>query len=107
MLVPSIAKALKKSNGRMLPFGVFRMLKALKGKHNDLLEMFFIAVKPEYQSKGVPSIIIEAIISSLIENGVKYCETGPELEFNNEVQSIWKSFDVRNHKRRRCFKKEI
>ena len=32
VLVPSIAKALKKSNGRMLPFGLFRLLKALKGK---------------------------------------------------------------------------
>ena len=107
VLVPSIAKALKKSNGRMFPFGVFRMLKALKFKGNDILEMFFIAVKPEYQSKGVPAIIVDYIINSLIENGVKYCETGPELENNSEVQSIWKAFDVRNHKRRRCFKKSI
>ena len=52
VLVPSIAKALKKSNGRMFPFGVFRLLKALKGNSNDTLEMFFIAVKPEYQKKA-------------------------------------------------------
>ena len=42
-----------------------------------------------------------------IENGVKYCETGPELEVNEDVQSLWKGFDVRQHKRRRCWKKEI
>jgi len=106
VLVPSIAKALKKSNGRLLPFGIFRMLKALKGK-NDTLEMFFIAVKPEHQKKGLPAIIMHQMLKMCIENGVKYCETGPELEVNEDVQSLWKGFDVRQHKRRRCFKKEI
>ena len=106
LLVPSIAKALKKSNGRMLPFGMFRLLKALNG-YNDTLEMFFIAVKPEHQKKGLPAIIMSHLLKVLIENKIKYCETGPELEINENVQSLWKGFDVRNHKRRRCFKKDI
>jgi len=106
VLVPSIAKALKKSNGRMLPFGVFRLLKALKGK-NDTLEMFFIAVSPEHQKKGLPAIIMNQMLKMCIKNGVKICETGPELEVNEDVQSLWKNYNARNHKRRRCFKKEI
>lgn len=106
VLVPSIAKALKKSNGRMFPFGIFRMLKALKGK-NDTMEMFFVAVKEEHQSKGTPAIMMNHLIKVCIENGVKICETGPELEVNEAVQAMWKGFDVRRHKRRRCFKKEI
>jgi len=106
VLVPSIAKALKKSNGRMLPLGLFRLLKALKG-HNDVLEMFFIAVEPEYQGKGVPAIIMNQMLKMCIKNKVKYCETGPELENNESVQSLWKGFDARQHKRRRCWKKDI
>ncbi len=106
VLVPSIAKALKKSNGRLFPFGIFRMLKALQGK-NDTLEMFFIAVDPEQQKKGLPAIIMDQMLKMLIENGVKICETGPELETNANVQSLWKNFKTRNHKRRRCWKKEI
>lgn len=106
VLVPSIAKALKKSNGRMLPWGLFRLLKALKGK-NDTLEMYFIAVQPELQKKGIPAIIMSAMLQACIDNGVKYCETGPELEVNDAVQGLWKGFDVRQHKRRRCWKKEI
>ncbi len=107
VLVPSIAKALKKSNGRLFPFGAFRMLKALKGNKNDTLEMYFIAVKPEHQMKGLTSIIISYMLKTFIENGIKYCETGPELETNVEVQSMWKSFETRQHKRRRCWRKEI
>lgn len=106
VLVPSIAKALKKSNGKLLPFGIFRLLKALK-KQNDTLEMFFIAVQPEYQSKGLPAIIINHLAKVCRDNNVKYLETGPELETNTAVQSMWKTFDARQHKRRRCFTKKI
>lgn len=106
VLVPSIAKALKKSDGKMLPFGVFRMLKALNGK-NDTLEMFFVAVQPEYQTKGLPAILISTLANKIIENGVKYCETGPMLETNTAVHSMWRHFEKRQHRRRRCYIKTI
>lgn len=105
-LVPSIAKALKKCDGKLFPLGIFRLLKALKGK-NDTLEMFFVAVDPAYQMKGVPAIIIDALTEILIESGVKYCETGPQLETNGAVHSMWGQFEKRQHRRRRCFAKEI
>ena len=107
VMVPSIAKALKKSNGRLFPFGIFRMLKALKSKKNDTLEMYFVAVLPEYQSKGLPAIMMYQLTKMCVENGIKYCETGPELEHNEAVRSFWKNFDARQHRRRRCWKKDI
>lgn len=106
VLVPSIAKALKKSNGKLLPLGIFRMLKALKGK-NGTLEMFFVAVDPNYQTQGLPAILISALAKNIIKNGVKFCETGPMLENNTAVHSMWRSFDKRQHRRRRCYIKEI
>ena len=106
LMVPSIAKALKKSNGKLLPFGVFRLLHAL-GSDNDTLEMFFVAVKPELQSYGVPAIMLNELVKVCIKNGVKICETGPQLETNCEVHSLWNHFNKRQHRRRRCFIKEI
>ena len=106
VLVPSIAKALKKSNGKLSLLGILRLLKALKGK-NDTLEMFLIGVQPDQQKKGLPAIIMNQMLKMCIENGVKICETGPELEVNADVQSLWKGFEARQHKRRRCFKGEI
>ena len=106
VLVPSIAKALKKSNGKLLPFGIFRMLKALKGK-NEVLEMFLVGVEPEYQKLGIPAIMMNAILKNCIKNNVILCETGPELETNTDIQGMWKGFETRQHKRRRCFVKEI
>lgn len=106
VMVPSIAKALKKSNGKILPFGIFRMLRALKGK-NDTLEMFLVAVDPALQSQGIPVLIINTLLSKLIANKVKYCETGPMLETNGAVHSLWSAFEKRQHKRRRCYIKTI
>lgn len=106
VLVPSIAKALKKSDGKLFPLGIFRMLKALNGK-NDTLEMFFVAVRPDFQSLGLPAILIHALAKNIIGNGVKYCETGPMLETNTAVHSMWRQFEKRQHRRRRCYIKNI
>ena len=106
VLVPSIAKALKKSDGKLFPLGIFRMLKALNGK-NDTLEMFFVAVRPDFQSLGLPAILIYALAKKIIGNGVKYCETGPMLETNTAVHSMWRHFEKRQHRRRRCYIKNI
>lgn len=106
IMVPSIAKALKKSNGKMYPFGIVRMLGALRGK-NDTLEMFLVAVNPTLQTQGLPALLIDALLKKLIQNGVKYCETGPMLETNTKIHSLWRHFEKEQHKRRRCFVKQI
>lgn len=106
ILIPSIAKALKKSNGKIFPLGIFRLLRALKFK-NDTLEMFLVAVDPELQAHGIPILIINTLLSVLIKNKVKYCETGPMLETNGAVHSLWSTFEKRQHKRRRCYIKSI
>ena len=106
VMVPSIARALKKSNGKLLPLGIFRMLRALKGK-NDTLEMYFVAVDPEHQLHGVPILMIKTLLEKLIQNGVRYCDTGPMLETNGAVHSMWRYFDKRQNKRRRCYVKAI
>lgn len=101
LLVPSLAKAFKKSNGKLLPFGFIRVLRALKVY--DILEMYFIAVKPEYQNMGVNAIIMAEAIKEAIKHKIKYAETGPELETNSLVQDQWKTFNARQHRRRRCY----
>lgn len=102
LLVPSLAEAAKKSKGKLFPFGWARILRATK-KH-DVLDMYLIAVKPEYQGLGVNALIMNEGIKDAIKNGVKYCETGPELETNSQVQDLWKGFETRQHRRRRCYK---
>ena len=106
VMVPSLAKAFKQSNGKMFPFGIVRMLKALKG-YNDTLEMYFVAVDPKHQMFGVPAILMNTLVRKCIQNKVRYCETGPMLETNKAVHGMWRYFEKDQHKRRRCYTKTI
>jgi len=101
IMVPSLSKPLQASRGRIFPLGFLHILKALKT--HQVLDMYLIAVKPEYFGRGVNAIIMNEGIKRAIANGVLYAETGPELEDNNNVQTQWKSFHTEQHKRRRCY----
>ncbi len=105
VIMPSLAKANKKSNGKILPFGIFRLLHDLK--HHDTLDFYFIAVSPEHQNHGMMALFMEDGIKVGIKNGVKFAETGPELEDNKAIQNPWKDYDYVQHKRRRCWLKKI
>ncbi|MDD4000271.1 MAG: hypothetical protein PHX62_05195 [Bacilli bacterium] len=105
IMVPSLNSATKKSNGRLFPFGFIRALRALK--KCDILDMYLIAVKPAYHNLGVNALILAEGIKSAIRNNIKFAETGPELEDNSQVQSQWKEFEYRQHRRRRCYKFDL
>ncbi|MGN1245976.1 MAG: N-acetyltransferase [Muribaculaceae bacterium] len=104
--VPSMSKALIKCRGRMFPFGWIHLLKALRGQ-NDVVDLLLVAVKPEYQSKGVNSLLFTDLIPCFIKNGYKFAESNPELELNQKVQSQWGYFETRQHKRRRAYRKSL
>ena len=105
--MPSLSRALQKAKGRLLPFGWFHLLKAMKWKKPDTLDLMLVGVLPEYQGKGVNALLFCDLIPTYLAEGYKYVETNPELELNTKVQSQWIYFERRQHKRRRCYKKEL
>lgn len=104
--VPSMAKALQKSKGKLFPFGFYHLLKALKGQ-NDVVDLLLVAVRPDYQNKGVNALLFSDLIPIFIKNKYKYAESNPELEINGKVQSQWQYFNYEQHKRRRAFIKQL
>ena len=103
----SLAEALRKSRGRMLPFGWWHLLKALFVKPPKRLDFLLVAVKPEYQSKGVFALIFNEMLDNFMKLGIVDVESNPELETNHKIQSQWSEFEKEQHKRRRAFKKEL
>lgn len=104
--MPSLSEALRKSGGKLFPFGWYHLLRAIQG-HTDVVDLLLVAVKPEYQSKGVNALIFNDLIPRYIANGYKYAESNVELEGNESVQKQWEYFERRQHRRRRAFIKQI
>lgn len=103
--MPSLSKAMQKAKGKLLPFGFYHILKAIK--ENNALDLYLIAVKPEYQNTGINGLILDSVIHTAQQYGMTIAETGPMLETNEKVQAQWKFFDVRQHRRRRIWKKDV
>lgn len=105
LMMPSLSQAMKKSNGKLLPLGLFRIFKSLK-KHS-VVDLYFIAVSEKDRNKGVPALMIEDGLKKLIKKGVKWAETGPELSTNYHVQAIWKEFETVEHRNRISMYKDL
>jgi len=103
--MPSLSRALQKTRGRLLPFGIIHLLWALS--HNQRADLYLVAIKREYQGKGVNAVLMNQIHKAFIARGIKKAESNPELENNLRVQTQWKYYQTRQHKRRRIFIKHL
>lgn len=104
--MPSLSEGLIKSRGKLFPTGWIHLLKALKGK-TDVVDLLLVAVKPEYQNKGVNALIFADLVPAFIAAGYKAAESNPELEGNESVQKQWEYFERRQHRKRRAWRKKI
>jgi GNAT superfamily N-acetyltransferase len=103
--LPSLSKALQKSRGLLFPFGFVYLLHALK--MNDKGDLYLVAIHKDYQGRGVNAIMMTQILQVFNDFGIRSVESNPELETNLQVQTMWKNFEHRQHKRRRIFIKRL
>lgn len=102
----SMSRALQKSRGRLFPTGWWHLLRGLKGK-NDRVDLLLVAVKPEFQSKGVNALLFQDLIPQYIKLGFRWAESNPEMADNAKVQSQWEYFGRRQHRRRIAVSKPL
>lgn len=105
LTMPSLSRALQKAQGSLFPFGFWHLYRALQ--KNDRADFYIIAIRRDFRSKGVHVMILEKILTTCLKYGIPIAETNPELETNLQVQQIWKGYDRRQHKRRRCYAKKL
>ncbi len=106
--IPSLSKALQKTRrGRLLPFGWWHLLRAIKWHKTEGVDLLLIGILPEYRSKGANALLFADLIPRYMEYGFKWGETQVEMETNAGVQGQWGALNPENHKKRRCYRKVI
>ena len=105
--MPSIARALQKSRGKLFPFGWWHLLKSLTFKREEGVELLLIGIKPSYQNTGINSLIIADCFKKYIAGGVKWTESNAVLETNVKNQAQFELFPHECRKRRRSYIKAL
>ena len=105
IVMPSFSRALQKAKGKLFPFGFYHMLQAKK--HSKDVTFYLIGILPEYQNKGVTSIIFNEFYHTFKAKKIETCYRTPELEENVAIRQMWKHFNPVTHKRRRTYRKEL
>ena len=105
---PSLTDALQKiGNGKLMPWGWWQIVKALKLHKTDTVDLVLIGVLPEYRSKGANALIFADLIEQYHRYGFKWAEAMPQMETNKGVQSQWQYLESVQHRRRRCYKQKL
>lgn len=107
IVMPSLAKALLKTRGRLLPFGWFTLAKAMYWKYDDTLEMLLVGVRPDYRDSGINSLLFTNLFQRAMEDGFKFAETNAIMETNSKNIAQWVIFPGECKKRRRSYCKKL
>ncbi len=107
IVMPSLAKALQKTRGRLLPFGWFTLAKAMYWKYDDTLEMLLVGVRPDYRDSGINSLLFTNLFQRAMEDGFKFAETNAIMETNSKNIAQWSIFPGECKKRRRSYCKKL
>lgn len=102
--MPSFSNALKKSRGKLFPFGWYYFLKAMKNYEN--IDLYLHGVSKEWQNKGIHSLYYSEMNKRYIELNSKLAIANPQLETNQAVL-IWEKYNSRLAIRRRAYIKNI
>lgn len=105
--MPDITMALRKCGGKLFPFGWYHLLKALKAKKMEHFDLLLIGVRPDYQNKGVNTLLFTDMLPYFKKYGIKRVETTSILETNTKNQANFEYFNKIQHKRRRAYIKAI
>ena len=105
--MPNISEALRKCGGHLFPFGWYHILKALKAKKIEAVDLLLIAVRPDYQGTGVNALFFQDQIPIMAKYGVKRLETTSILETNTKNIANFTQLPHKQHKRRRAYIKPI
>jgi hypothetical protein len=103
--IPSLSKAMQKANGSLFPFGLFHILKARKNP--EAIDLLLTGVAPEHQASGAAVILFAELQGEMMKHGITQMETTGIFETNHNVISNWKNYEHIQHKRRRCYVREL
>lgn len=104
MSLPDVNRLIKGLNGRLFPFGIFKVLFGLK--HLNQYRMWALGVIPEYQGRAVDTLLYRATYEALYSKSIRL-EINYVLEDNDRMNNALNKLGVKPLRRYRIYNKLI
>lgn len=103
--LPDYNQAIKKMKGRLLPFGFIKFL--YHKRKIDRIRFFVLFVVPEYQKKGVTSVMYLKTYINAIKKGYTELEGSTIWEYNKDMMNDVESFGAKINITYRIYQMDI
>jgi GNAT superfamily N-acetyltransferase len=103
--VPDINIAIRACNGRLLPFGFLRFVRALR--RVTLFRVLTLGVLPDYRGSGLDALLLTDAVASGLAHGFDSCEASWILEDNHAMLRPLESMGARAYRRYRIYEKPL
>ena len=105
VLIPDANQVFKRMRGRLLPFGVFHLLR--RNGIIDQLRLPILGVAPEHRNKGFELAMIDELYGRAMAKGYQRCEASWTLEDNRAMNHVIEAGGAKHYKTYRVYQKEI
>jgi hypothetical protein len=103
--LPDVNVGARACNGRLMPFGWWRFLRAMK--RTKLIRVITLGVLPEWRRVGIEMQVMYEIISKGLDAGFRACEASWILEDNRDMLGPLETLGHRPYRRYRIYEKAL
>jgi len=103
--MPNLVEGIQKSKGRLLPFGLFKILRA--SKKTKQLDFLLGAIKEPYRGRGLDVLMGMKMFMSAQDAGMEVIDTHHEMESNLRVRGGMERMGGVIYKRFRIYQKDL
>ena len=103
--MPDFSKGIREANGKLFPFGIFKILR--DSKRSKKLLMMLGGVKKEYRGKGLDVLMGVKILQSGIKHKMDTIDSHLILENNIKMRSEWDRINTHVVKKFRIYQKDL
>jgi len=103
--MPDMSEGIRKARGRLLPFGIFYILRA--ARKTKQLDLLLGAIKEPYRGQGLDVLMGTKIIIGAYEAGIEMMDTHHEMEANVKVRAEMERIGGVIYKKYRAFYKML
>jgi GNAT superfamily N-acetyltransferase len=103
--LPDVNEAIAACNGRLLPFGWWRFLRAMRKVRT--IRVITLGVVPEHRKQGIEMLLMHAVTENGLAAGFRACEASWILEDNADMLGPLQTLGYRPWRRYRVYERAL